>query len=127
MHSTLEVKSKQLNRVEVWTSTGLLQNLVSFLFQSFCSRCASVLGIIVVLHDSVSARFQTFRILCLYRGVHGQFSDHELPTSCECKTCRNHHLRSTTIVDSWYEVFVLICCGLFSLKVAPCDMVKQFH
>lgn len=59
MHSTLEVKSKQLNRVEVWTSTGQLQPcFFSFLFQSFCSRYASVLEIIVVSHDSVSARFQ---------------------------------------------------------------------
>jgi len=78
-----------------WNSIGSLEHLVppcSFLFQLFCCRLATVFGVIV-LHILIRTT--------LYLE----------PRSCGCKTIPNHQ-PSTTVPDSWYEVFVLICLFL---------------
>ncbi|MEE6527760.1 hypothetical protein FKM82_029362 [Ascaphus truei] len=48
------------------------------------------------------------------------------PGPVAAKTSPNHH-PSTTVLDSWYEVFVLICCVWFSPNVALCIMTKHLH
>lgn len=48
-----------------------------------------------------------------YRGVSGGLYDWKTPSSCCCKASHNHN-PSITVLDSWYEVFVLICCLVFS-------------
>jgi len=42
-HSSLKLPATAINLVEVWTLTGPLQHLDSFLFQPFCCRFAGVL------------------------------------------------------------------------------------
>ena len=55
MHSSLKVPPQHLSQVEVWTLTGPLQHLYSFLFQTFCCRFAAVFGIIVLLMTQFQA------------------------------------------------------------------------
>ena len=44
------------NHGDVWILSASLQHLKSFIFQPFCFRFAAVFGIIVLLHDVVSAK-----------------------------------------------------------------------
>ena len=57
MHSSLMIPSQHSNQVEVWTLTGPLQHLESFLFQTFCCRFAAVFGIIVLLMSQYQPSF----------------------------------------------------------------------
>lgn len=57
------------------------------------------------------------RILLIYRDVHGWVIECR---SCGCKITQNHH-PSYTVLDSWYEVSVLICSVWLSL----CIIVKD--
>lgn len=57
------------------------------------------------------------RILLIYREVHGWVIECR---SCGCKITQNHHL-SIIVLDSWYEVSVLICSVWLSL----CIIVKD--
>lgn len=55
VRSSLNVPRQHFSQLRVGTLTGPLQNPGSFLFQPFCFRLAAVLGIILLLHDPVSA------------------------------------------------------------------------
>lgn len=44
--------------------------------------------------------------------------------SCGCKTSLNHHL-SSSVLDSWYEAFVSICCLWFSPNAELCLHIVQ--
>ncbi|MEE6509716.1 hypothetical protein FKM82_027428 [Ascaphus truei] len=56
----------------------------------------------------------------------GRLNDCKIPRSYGCKTSPNHH-PSITMLDSWYEVFVLICCVWFLPSVALCIVAKHLH
>lgn len=43
---------------EIWTLTGTSQHLDSFLFESFSCRFTVVLGIIALLHEPISVKFE---------------------------------------------------------------------
>ena len=50
----------------------------------------------------------------------------ELPRSCGSKASLNHH-PSTTMLDSWYEVIVLMCCTWFSPNMELSIMARRLH
>ena len=56
-HSSLKVPPQHFIQVEVWTLTGPLQHLDSFLFHTFCCRSAAVFGIIVLLMSQFQPSF----------------------------------------------------------------------
>lgn len=56
MHSSLNVPPQHFKQTEVWTSTGPLQHIESFLFQPCCCIFAAVIGIIDLLHEVISAQ-----------------------------------------------------------------------
>ena len=101
----------------------LCKTLILVIFQTFCRRFAAEFGIIVPLHDPVSAKlYLSDRCICMvYRGVHDQLS-----RSCGCKMNPNHQ-PSTTTIDSWYEVFVPTYCVWFSPNAVLCFMFKHLH
>lgn len=108
-------------KVDVRTFTGPSQHPDSFLFQTFSCRFAAMVGIIVTLHDPLLAKLQLtdkwlhirLQNTFLYRGVHGQLNDCNVPRSCECKTSPNPY-PFTALFDGWFEVFALICFVGFS-------------
>ena len=124
MHSSLRVPPQRFNQVEVWTSTGPLQHLDSFLFQAFCCRLAAVFGFFLScwwpsFSQLLSNRWRHIWLLntFIYRGVQSWLNDCNVSRSCGCKTSPNHH-PSTTVLDSWYGVFVLIFCDI-NLMLCP--------
>lgn len=56
----------------------------------------------------------------------GQLINCKVTRSCDHKTSPNHH-PSPTVLDSCYEVFVLMCCILLSLNMVLCIMTKDLH
>lgn len=103
VHSYVKVPRQHFNLLEVWTLTGPLLHLNSFLLRSFCYKFASVLGI-------------TASSLTL------EYSEE----SCNCKTSPNQH-PSTTVLDSCCKFFPLMRFVLWSdiCTSAPRDIVPQ--
>jgi len=62
----------------------------------------------------------------VYRGVCCRLNDCKGPSSCGCKTSPIHQ-PSTSVLDSRYEVFALICCVWFSPNVLLCITTKHLH
>lgn len=64
----------------------------------------------------------------VYREVHGWLSACQVPRSCGCTIRPNHH-PSTTVLDSWYELIVLILCLVVSQHgpVHVCSTAKHLH
>ena len=56
MHNSVKIPPQHLNQAEVWTLTGALQQLDSFLLYPFFCRFAVLFGVIVLLHDLISAK-----------------------------------------------------------------------
>lgn len=100
--------------VEVCTSTRLWKHPDSFLFQPFCHTFAivPVLGIIVVLHAPVLAKLAigqmashfTSRILWYTE----EFVVDSMIVRSPAASQTKKHPPSTTLTESWFELFVLI-------------------
>jgi len=61
-----------------------------------------------------------------FRGFHSGLNVCKVSRYCSCKTSPNQQ-PSATVLDSWYEVFVLICCVWFSLNKRLCIITKHLH
>lgn len=128
---SFKVLPQHFSQGEIWTLTGPLQHLDSFVFQPFCCRFVAVASIIVLLHDTIWMKLylsdswphiwlnNTF----VYRGVHGRPSDCKVPKSCGCKTNPHHHPPPLCLTVGmtclcWYVVF---CHGYFQNSlICPC-------
>ena len=117
MHSFLKVPPQHFSQVEVWTLTGALQHLDSFLCHTFCCRSAGFSPALAVGQMASHLNLEYFGI---------QRSSWWTQRSCGCRTSPNHQ-PSTTVLDSWYEVFVLICCVWFPPNVLLCIRTKHLH
>ena len=53
-------------------------------------------------------------------------SDCKVPWSCSCKASP-YRQPSTTVLNIWYEVFVLICCVCFYTNVVLCIKTKHLY
>ena len=53
-----------------------------------------------------------------------QINNCKVPRPCGFKTS---HYTSATVLDSWHEVFGVICCILFSPEVSLGIIATQFH
>ena len=91
------------------------------LFQSFCFRFAAVLGIIAMLHDPILPK-----ALLSDNWLTSDSMTARCPGPMAAKQAPIHHA-STTVPDSWCEVFVLIYCIWFSANVMLCIMTKHLH
>lgn len=125
MHSTHEVKSKQLNRVEVWTLTGQLQNLVSFLF--FFNH--SVPDMLLCLR-SLLCRMTQFQPDFSQMTSHLEyfsytevFMVYSMIVSCP----RPVNAKYAEIITSAQLPLLTAGMRYSTLKVVLCDMDKQFH
>lgn len=117
MHRSLKVPPQHFNQFDAWTLKRSFPNIVPFLFQPFC-RFASVLGVIVLLHDPILANWWPHIWLwsTWYRGVHSGKNYCAMPRCYvyknKLKTPHHHHR-----ADSWYNMFVMICYVWFSLRI----------
>ncbi len=106
-----------------------------FSFQPFCCRFACVLGIINLaawpnLGQALAVRrmssYLTLEYL-VYRGVHGQFNDCEVPRSCGYKTSpKSSPLHQHVYLLGWGDV----CAHMlfrFSSNLALCIVAKNLH
>lgn len=103
------------SRVEVWSLTGPLQHLSSFLFQPFCHRLAGVFGITVPWYQRILASRQmascsTLEYLC--RGVHGILSDCRVHRTFGYKTSLNHCPSTTALTVCMLYLCSCVECGV---------------
>lgn len=77
---------------------------------------SGVFGILVLLHDPISAKFKLKASLSfdslVYR-VYGRLNYCKVLRSCACRTSPDHH-SSTTVLDCWC-VFVLMCAEFYTV------------
>lgn len=105
-----EVKSLGLNRsVSIFWRSGL------WLCQSFCCRVATVFGIIIASFDKDLRRMGSHLTLECEQYTEQFMVDSVSVRSCGCTMRPNDHL-STSVFDSWYNVFLfMLCCSFYEL------------
>jgi len=138
-------------RMRSWLRRGHCNTLI--LFQHFCCRCTAGLGIIIMLHDPISVKLQSLDQQVLQQKPVGcsepstrlimvsykvpplkspegkkrliwEFqSQSKQHSQIFCWKCHKVLKRRTTMLDSWFEDFVLIYC--FSPIVVLCIMVHS--
>lgn len=94
--------------------------LNSFLFQPFYCRFAAVLGNNVFHHEPILFFFLVLvvhqiasQLTVIFISIQWRIWVYIMPAwSCGCET-GPHHQPTSTVLGSWYEVFVLICCFVF--------------